>query len=370
MPDDTFRSASELPLAAEWDQLVQRCPGFYVGQTHQWADAALRLIAKPRGRELQCLTLHSDGRLVAVWPLAIERAGSLHIVRPLGTEGSEYSAPLVEDGPALSERTRRLWTEAAKLGDLVVLPNVRADAPIARLLDEGGLLRAPDMAAPAPYVARRDYADWAAYQKTLSGSLRHKLRRVRRRLAEKGAVSLAIEDPSDAARLLDWMLEHKRRWLGHHGLTSEWIGRDDYRDFLVGLASRPDTGVTLFALKVDGVPIAGQLATVNPVRFEAHIGVYDPEWRFYAPGQVLTEHCMAWAFERGLDFDLRVGDEAYKRDWASRSCDATTWYVATSWRGLRVVARRRAVLVSWQLKSRLRRLLGRRRGTWTLTRSG
>ena len=101
MQDDTFRSASELPLAAEWDELVQRCPGLYVGQTWQWADAAWRLIAKPRGRELHCLTLHSGGRLVAVWPLAIERADSLRIVRPLGTEGSEYSAPLVEAGPAL-----------------------------------------------------------------------------------------------------------------------------------------------------------------------------------------------------------------------------------------------------------------------------
>jgi len=159
------------------------------------------------------------------------------------------------------------------------------------------------------------------------------------------------------------MLEQKRRWLEHHGLTSEWIGRDDYRDFLVGLASQPDTGVKLFALKIDGVPIAGQLATVDPMRFQAHIGVYDPQWSFYAPGQVLTEHCMARAFVRGLDFDLRVGDEAYKRDWAPRSCDTTTWYVAASWRGLRVVARRSAVLVSWQLKSRLRRLLRRGRGT-------
>jgi len=142
MQDDTFRSASELPLAAEWDQLVRSCPGFYVGQTCQWAETAWRLIAKPRGRELRCLTLHSDGRLVAVWPMAIERAGSLHIVRPLGTEGSEYSGPLVEDGPALQERTRRLWKEAMKLGDLVILPNVRADAPLAGVLNEAGLLRA------------------------------------------------------------------------------------------------------------------------------------------------------------------------------------------------------------------------------------
>jgi len=363
MRRDDLRSASELTLAAEWDGLAERCPGYHFAQTHQWADTAWRLIARPRGRELHCLSLREAGRLVGMWPLVIEQSGRRRIVRPLGTEGSEYSAPLVEPGPALAARTKLMWRAAAKLGDLVVLPNVRADSPLAGVLKGASLLRAPDAAAPAPFIARRDYADWAAYQKTLSASLRHKLRRVRRRLDEKGAITLGAEAPEQSAALIDWMLEHKKRWLDHQGLHSDWIGRADYRDFLVALASRGDAKVMLFALKVDGVPIAAQLATVDPTRLEAHIGVYDPDWSFYAPGQVLTEHCLAWAFERGLDFDLRVGEEPYKRDWAPLSCDTTTWYVATTWRGLPVAARRRAVLWSRQLKTRLRRLLRRRRGT-------
>ncbi len=361
MHGDQLRSARELTLAAEWDDLAQRCPGYYFAQTHRWADAAWRLIAKPRGRQLQCLSLYSQGRLVGVWPLAVECGGKLRIVRPLGTEGSEYSAPLVEPGPDLAARTRLLWRAAAKLGDLVVLPNVRADTPLAGLLSGNSLWRAPDLAAPAPFIAHRDYADWGAYQKTLSASLRHKLRRVRRRLAEKGVVTLGAEVPESSAALVDWMLERKKRWLDHQGLQSDWIGRTDYRDFLVALASRADAKV--FALKLDGVPIAAQLATVDPTRFEAYIGVYDPQWSFYAPGQILTEHCLSWAFERGLDFDLRVGEEPYKRDWAPRSCDTTTWYVATTRRGLPVAAWRRTVLWSRQLRTRLRRLIRRGRGT-------
>ncbi len=363
MHGDELRSVSELTLAAEWDDLARRCPGYYFAQTHQWADAAWRHIAKPRGRQLQCLTVYSQGRLVGVWPLVVERSGKLRIVRPLGTEGSEYSAPLVEDGPDLPARTRLLWNAAAKLGDLVVLPNVRARTPLVGILNGSSLWRAPDLPAPAPFIAHCDYADWAAYQKTLTASLRHKLRRVRRRLAEKGDFTLGAEPPEGSAALTDWMLEHKKRWLDHQGLRSDWIGRTDYRDFLVDLASRADAKVMLFALKLDGVPIAAQLATVDPTRFEAHIGVYDPQWSFYAPGQILTEHCLSWAFERGLDFDLRVGEEAYKRDWAPRSCDTTTWYVAATWRGLPVAARRRAVLLSRQLRTHLRRLLRRGRGT-------
>jgi CelD/BcsL family acetyltransferase involved in cellulose biosynthesis len=174
---------------------------------------------------------------------------------------------------------------------------------------------------------------------------------------------VGAEAPEQSAALIDWLLGHKKRWLDHQGLRSDWIGRADYRDFLVALASHADAKVMLFALKLDGVPIAAQLATIDPARFEAHIGVYDPQWSFYAPGQILTEHCLGWAFERGLDFDLRVGEEPYKRDWAPRSCDTTTWYIATAWRGLPIAARRRAVLLSRQLRTRLRRLARRRRGT-------
>jgi hypothetical protein len=78
MQGDTFRSAGELPPAAEWDALAARCPGFYLAQTHQWADTAWRLIASPRGRQLHCLTLQGGGCLVGVWPLALERSGPAH----------------------------------------------------------------------------------------------------------------------------------------------------------------------------------------------------------------------------------------------------------------------------------------------------
>jgi CelD/BcsL family acetyltransferase involved in cellulose biosynthesis len=360
----TLRSAGELDaLANEWDELAARCPGYFFSQTCRWASAAWRHVGEPRGRTLYCLTLRAQGRLVAVWPLVVERSGKLRVVRPLGTEGGEYSAPLIEDGPELRARTKLLWSAAAKLGDLVVLPNVRADAPLAEMLPSAGLWRAPDLAAPAPFVARRDYADWAAYQQTLNISLRRKMRRVRRRLAEKGRYRFAAEDPATSAALIDWILGQKKHWLDREGLQSDWIGHSDYRDFLAAVASRSDTGLRLFALRLDGVPIAAKLATVDPTRFESHIGVYDPKWSFYSPGQIMTEDCLAWAFERGLDFDLRVGEEPYKRDWAPRSCDVVTWYVATGWRGLPVVARRRAVLWSWQLRSLLRRLLGRRRAS-------
>jgi CelD/BcsL family acetyltransferase involved in cellulose biosynthesis len=359
----TLRSADELDaLAPDWNELTARCPTSYISQTHRWAAAAWRHVAAPRGRALHCLTLRSQGRLVAVWPLVVERRGALTVVRPLGPEASEYCSPLVEPGTEEGVRTKRLWREAARLGDLALLPYVRSDSALTGLLGRAGWWRAPDLGAPAPFLARGGYADFAAYQKTQPASLRQNLRRVRRRLAEKGSFTLGAEDPAQTGPVIDWLLDSKKRWLESEGLGSDWIGRRDYRDFLVALAKPAESPLVLFALKVEGTPIAAKLATVDRTRLESHIDVYDPQWSFCAPGKLVNEHCVAWAFERGLDFDLRVGDEPYKREWAPLTCETTSWYIATGWRALPLVARRRAVLLSWQLRSRLRRLLGRGRG--------
>jgi CelD/BcsL family acetyltransferase involved in cellulose biosynthesis len=367
MQGDEFRilrTAGELDaLAGEWDSLAVRCPGYYFSQTCRWATAAWRHVGRPRGRALQCLTLHADGRLVAVWPLVVERRGALAVVRPLGPEASEYCAPLVEPGAEHIARTRRLWREAARLGDLVMLPNVRTGTTLSELLPSVGLWRAPDSASPAPFVLRRDYADWPAYQATLSSSMRRRMRRARAKLPKASVFTLAAAE--SGPRLVDWMLAGKQRWLAGRGLDSAWIGRADYRDFLAALVAQTHdpAGALLFTLTIDGKLVAAKLATIDPQRLEIQMDVYDPALGAVAPGRLLTEYCLEWAVVRGLDFDFRLGEEAYKRDWAPHSCAVVSWYIATGWRGLPVVARRRAVLWSWKLKALLWRLVRRGRGT-------
>ena len=245
----------------------------------------------------------------------------------------------------------------------MLLPNVRNGTPLSELLPSAGLWRAPDTASPAPFVLRKDYSDWAAYQASLSSSMRRRMRRARAKLPK--ASVFALEPHENGAGLIDWMLAGKQRWLTGRGLESNWIGRRDYRDFLTALASRPrqQAGAVLFTLRVDGKLVASKLGTLDPQRLEIQMDVYDPAWSESAPGRLLTGYCLEWAFERGLDFVFRLGEEAFKRDWAPHSCDVVTWYIATGWRGLPVVARRRAVLWSWQLKAVLRRLLRRGRGT-------
>lgn len=73
---------------------------------------------------------------------------------------------------------------------------------------------------------------------------------------------------------------HRRSGHGHirRGLRNDWIGRPDYRNFLLALASRPGPlgNLTMFVLKLNGMPIAAQLNSVDRSRVESYTVVYDP----------------------------------------------------------------------------------------------
>ena len=247
--------------------------------------------------QLQCLTLHSagpPGRRVAAGRRAPRQLRSRAPARH--RRRSEYSAPLIEPGPELPAQNEAAVARSRQARrSRRCCPTCAAGTPLADLLNGRPACGAhPISAAPAPFIARRDYADWPAYQKTLSGSLRHKLRRVRRRLAEKGAVTLGAEAPAAARPLIDWMLDAQEALARPSGpaqatgsaattiATSwwRWPGRADARRDAVRAQDRRR---------------ADRSASLRPsIRcgFEAHIGVYDPQWSFYAPGQILTEHCL------------------------------------------------------------------------------
>jgi CelD/BcsL family acetyltransferase involved in cellulose biosynthesis len=351
-----INSAEDLSaLGAEWNDLVLRCPGYSLSQTFQWSQTAWETIGRVRGYELNCLALRSDGRLVAVWPLAIHRKGGVRTIRPLGWEGEDYCAPLVEPGGEAESRTALLWRTVTRSADLAILRHVRADSPLAGVLQAGRHWRITEGGTPAPYVARDDYPDWAAYHATISSQFRYQIRRRRRKLAEAGRIVLERESTAGCAALIDWMIEQKKRWLVRSELTNDWLFQLDARNFLVGLATQEDaTGnVALFSLKVDGVPTAAYFVTVDRRRVEYYFTAYDPQWSPYSPGAILIEYLLQWAFERGLDFDFRIGGQPYKYKWAKRSCDTINWHVATTRRGIPALVHLRAVLFISHMRQRL-----------------
>ncbi len=352
----TLRSENDLDaLEDEWNDLALRSPDCFLSQTFQWARSAWRTIARPRGRSLNIVTLRANGQLVALWPLVFNRQGNIDIIRPLGSESSEYCAPLVEAGSSGERLIGIIWREAKACGDLILLPQVRAESRFAHVIRRESRWIFAEAPLPAPFIAHDDYADWSVYLNTISTKLLAEIRRKRRRLGELGDVTLERKSGDDVPALLDWILDHKRAWLTRANARNEWLSTADYRDFLLDLSgqSSPVGSVALFVLNLDGKPVAAHLSSVDQRRVESFIGVYDEAWAAYGPGQIVTEYCLRWAFERGLDFDFRIGAERYKYEWATRTSTVTTFYVATSWRGWSTVAK----LHSERLIVRLRRKL-------------
>jgi len=347
-------------LRSEWNDLADRCPCHYLSQNWRWAADAWMVVAAPSGHELRILALREGDCLVALWPLVICRRAGFRIVRQLGSESSEYTSPLCEIGPRQHEYVARLWHAAHSLGDVLVLCHVRSDNPLADLLGRHPFRSFPEKPISAPWIARADYGQWADYLATLSTSRLSGLRRKRRRLAEVGHLDVKLHPGPVSEALIDSLLAHKKAWMSRHGLSCEWLERSAYRAFLLALVSGADSrdGLQLFSLSVNGTPIAFQLNAVEVRRVEFLIGAFDGRWARYSPGQILMMECIRWSFERGLDYDFRIGDEPYKSTWARRDTPTFDCKVGLSHRGTAALWLMRFYR---KVQRRLRALAGRLR---------
>ena len=326
-------------LREEWEELASRCPEHRLSQRYRWAAVAWRTVAAPRGRRLHILTLRSGGRLVGVWALVSHLDKGLRVVRQLGAESSEYTEPLVEPGPHQGEWFERLWKAVRPLGDLLFMPHVRSDSPLARLTGRFCLRCFVDNELNAPQILRAAYPDWEAYLATVTTSHRSNLRRKRRRLSDLGKVTFRREvTPVDPATI-DAILAHKQSWIERRGYNNEWLAQREYRDFLCAMTSDPQApgSLCLFLLCVDDTPVAFQIDAVDDRRIEGLIGCQDPAWGRYSTGELLLQDSLQWAFQHNRDIDFRIGDESYKSAWARLDCLTFNCLVGLSLRGMAVV---------------------------------
>jgi CelD/BcsL family acetyltransferase involved in cellulose biosynthesis len=66
---------------------------------------------------------------------------------------------------------------------------------------------------------------------------------------------------------------------------------------------------------------------------EGVVCTYDPAFAKFGPGQLLTKELVQWAFAHGLDVDFRIGNEDYKRDWASHTTLGSTYVLPRNFNG-------------------------------------
>ena len=325
-------------LEPEWNALFDRAGrSQQLFQSFNWCwhwcnhylDASNR-----RGPRLAIVTARIDGRLVMIWPLVTQSMLATRIATFLGDPVSQYSDVIVEPGAGSQAllRAGHGFVEAQLRVHALIVRKVRADSAIAPLLARIGARETCREAAP--FADLRRLAGVAEYEARLPSKDYKNRRRHRRRLAEQGTISVEVLHGGEpAAALASAAVAMKRSWLKDRGLLSRAFSdtrMDAFFADAVGSTARP-THSRVGVLRLDGRPVALEIAFRCKDRVASHIKVYDPDWEKHSPGQLLTEDMIKDIFaEAPAIYDLLAPNAAYKLDWADTIEPVMDWAVPTT----------------------------------------
>ena len=304
---ETYRSVEA--LAGEWDALADAAgappysrPGWYAAWVAAFAG----------GARLEVLALRRGDALVAVLPL-LARYGRLASPTNWHTPGYPL---LAADDAAADELLARLFamrTWHVTLGFLDPPTAQRARAVArrcGRTVIERLLLETPYVElGPAPVADRLD------------AKARRVLRRRRRRLEERGAVTVEVHHGADR---LDELMHvcfgiEASGWKGRQG--DDVLARPETTRFYVDVTRWAAAGghLLLAFLCLDGRPIAFQLALDDPSCWYFLKTGYDEELKAFGPGKLLMAELLDRAAAAGRRRVALGGtDDAYKLEWTQQ----------------------------------------------------
>jgi CelD/BcsL family acetyltransferase involved in cellulose biosynthesis len=309
MPVETHERFEE--VATDWDDLADRAkaaPWLRPGWIARWWKAF------GNGRP-HVIALREDGRLTGVLPL-YERRGAL--LSPTNWHTPEFGA-VTESGDAtelaialLAQRPRRIqlgWLEKSKAG----FDECR------RTAEGAGYRLIVRTLERSPYVDTSE--GWDRYEASLSSKLLRELRRRRRALEARGALTFEV---SNGTERLDELLDEGFRiegaaWKAARGsaIDSQPATRSFYREIAHWAAERGS--LRLGFLRFDETPFAFDFCLEESgIHYLLKTG-YDPEYRASAPGQLMRYLMIEKAFAQGLDsYEFLGTDEPWKLEWSQK----------------------------------------------------
>ena len=305
------RHSSLSAIAPEWDELVRHA-GASPFCAPGWFDAWWQAFG--RGH-LEVFGLRREGALLAVLPVA-ERHGMRRALSNWHTP--ELEIPAV-DSAARRELLRHILGGTRTSLQLGMLTAGTEDAhDFATVAHDEGLRVLPRLVERSPFVALE--GTYEGYERTLTQRRRSELRRRRRRLAERGTLSFELATGSE--RLDELLAEgfavEGSGWKAEQGTAI--LSRPETRSFyrLVAEWAAPRGSLRLAFLRLDGKPIAFHFTIEEGGSAYQLKGGYDTEFREFAPGQLLVQDMIRWAFGRGLrTYEFLGADEAFKLDWTA-----------------------------------------------------
>lgn len=324
--------AAFMQLADEWNGLVHatRDQPFYRHEMIRiWLDnfapdATLRVLT---GR-------NSQGRLVAVLPLVEQCTRILGApVRALVSAANDHSPRfdmVAEDGMRAGQVFFD-YLQKSNTWDMLLIKNVPHAGHAWQMFDaaiDAGCPTSKWDAMNSPYFALPATRD--EMQKQLNTKFKANVRRRRKKLEEKGCVTIekvtgGLELPH---KLEEGILLEQSGWKGKAG-TAIGQSRETW-GFYSELAhfAAHDGCLSLYTMRLDGRPVAFQYNLSYGSTCYLLKPAYDEALKECSPGQLLMDEVVSRSIDEGLqEFDFLGPDMEWKRDWTDLSRRHTWLYI-------------------------------------------
>jgi CelD/BcsL family acetyltransferase involved in cellulose biosynthesis len=340
-------------LEADWRSLAEQRGNAFL--TPEWYRAWLRSYGGYADPAVVVVRAPA-GEIQGIMPLAQDRAGRRRSLRFGGSNLADHLHPVAarpEEQAVAAVAGTRLGAEISGWR-AIVLDNVEVDA---------GWWRAMMSAAPVSLAAvcfrqtTLPYLElptsWEAYLAGRSRNFRSQLGRKLRALEKSHEVSFRR---SQAAPELKGDLEtffrlHDARWESRGGSTSaSERTRTFHADFSAAALERG--WLRLWLMEVDGDTVAAWYGWRLGARYSYYLAGFDPRWSDASVGLLLLAHTVREAIEEGAsEYDLLLGEEAYKQRFATATRPVETVVLARSFHPTRMLAGAEAAL--WRAYRRL-----------------
>ncbi len=265
---------------------------------------------------LQILTVYQNGHLAGVLPLRRLR-GALSSTTNAHTPLFGF---LAANEAAAGKLAQALFSQNASRIDLSFLPTEDAGLPLTRAACAAARCRVfTESIRALPYVTI-DGTCWDAYEKGLRKNHRGDCRRQRRRLEEKGHLTLDVHDGTVG---LDGLLEEgfgveDAGWKGAEG-TSIKAHPATHRFYTEVAQWASKRGwLRLGFLRLDGRALAFDYCLERDRTHYMLKTGYDPAYERFSPGKVLRYLMLVRAFSEGLAaYELLGRLEPWKQNWTN-----------------------------------------------------
>ncbi len=308
-------------LSAEWQSLIEGSEAEVLASP-RWYQA--HLAAYPV-KKVALVCARDGGRLVGVMPFGRLRTDARGLYLPLVTPFAiaDYQ-PLALDPPRAQEILPPMLDAAiAHFGNPGVLwwPHIPANDPalpiLRACLEERGM-PVFEETEDAPRLAIND-REYEEVEKGFSSSHRIDTRRQRKRLAERGPVTLwQPETLDEGLTVLDEFFEvHDEKWLaqGYPGQFQSPAVRAHYRELLTRLWGG---GIHFSTVRCGDTHVSYQFGFQSGGWFQWYRPSYRKEFHNLSPGKIHISLVLEDACRRGMKgVDFLLGDEPYKLTWAN-----------------------------------------------------